>query len=79
MGKSFDSLDEGLTEFIARQHIFFVATAPLAEDGFVNLSPKGHDPLRVLDQRTLAYLDLVGSGIETVGLRTLSTGRASNG
>lgn len=66
MGKLYDSLDEELIEFIGRQHMFFVATAPLAGDGFVNLSPKGHDTLRVLGPRTVGYLDFVGSGVETI-------------
>jgi len=46
--------------------MFFVATAPLAGDGRVNLSPKGHDTLRVLDDRTLAFVDYGGSGVETI-------------
>lgn len=49
--------------FIEAQLMFFVATAP--HDGRVNLSPKGHDTLRVLDNHTVAYLDLTGSGNET--------------
>ncbi|MCE9596128.1 MAG: pyridoxamine 5'-phosphate oxidase family protein [Planctomycetes bacterium] len=66
MGKTFDQLDEPLTAFLAAQRVFFVATAPLARDGHVNLSPKGHDALRVLGPREVAYLDLVGSGVETI-------------
>lgn len=46
--------------------MFFVATAPSGDGGHVNLSPKGYDTLRVIDERTVAYLDLTGSGIETV-------------
>ena len=46
--------------------MFFVATAPLAADGHVNVSPKGLDTLRILDDMTVAYLDLTGSGAETV-------------
>ena len=53
-------------EWIERQHLFFVATAPLTGDGHVNVSPKGLDTLRVLDDRRVAYLDLTGSGVETV-------------
>ena len=45
--------------------MFFVATAP-SEGGHVNLSPKGYDTLRVLDERRVAYLDLTGSGVETI-------------
>lgn len=55
-----------LADWISRQHLFFVATAPLDGDGHVNLSPKGHDTLRVIDERTVAYLDLTGSGVETI-------------
>ena len=46
--------------------VFFVATAPLAAEGLLNCSPKGLDTLRVLGPRAVAYLDLTGSGIETV-------------
>ena len=67
MGKVYGGLGERLVEWIDRQHMFFVATAASAADGTVNLSPKGTDgTLVVLDQNRLAYLDLTGSGIETV-------------
>lgn len=64
MAKTYPGLDADLRRWIERQHLFFVATAP-AGGGHVNVSPKGRDTLRVLDERTLAYLDLTGSGIET--------------
>ena len=66
MGKVYPEIDERLESFITRQRVFFVATAPLGAAGHVNLSPKGLDSLRVLGPRRVAYLDLVGSGIETV-------------
>ena len=67
MGKIFDGIDEQLESWIARQPMFFVGTAPLDEDGRVNVSPKGPiDSLRVLTPTTVAYLDLVGSGAETI-------------
>ena len=66
MGKVYDALDLNLRDFISRQQMFFVATAPLSNAGLINLSPKGLDSLRVLDDRTVAYADLTGSGIETV-------------
>src|SRR5688572_11359902 len=66
MGKVFAELDDDLRAFIARQHVFFVASAPLSPDGHVNLSPKGLDTFRVLGPTTVAYLDLTGSGVETV-------------
>ncbi len=66
MGQLYGELQEGIKEFISQQHMFFVATAPLSEEGRVNLSPKGLDSFRVLGPKTVGYLDLVGSGIETV-------------
>lgn len=66
MGKTYDALTDVHREWIAEQHLFFVATAPLSADGHVNMSPKGYDTFRVLDERTVAYLDLTGSGIETI-------------
>ena len=46
--------------------MFFVATAPLSGDGLVNCSPKGMDSFRILGPTTVAYLDLTGSGVETI-------------
>lgn len=66
MGKTYEEIDARLRAFIEAQAVFFVATAPLAADGHVNLSPKGRDSLRILDGNRLAYLDLVGSGAETI-------------
>lgn len=63
MTKFFPRLDDSLRDFIAEQKIFFTATAPA--DGRINLSPKGMDTLRCIDDRTVAYLDLTGSGNET--------------
>lgn len=66
MGRVYDEIGEPLRRFIAGQPMFFVATAPLSPDGRVNLSPKGMDSLRVVDPNTIAYVDLVGSGAETI-------------
>ena len=66
MGRLYDEIDDRLREFLEAQKVFFVATAPLAGDGLINLSPKGLDTFCVLDGHTVAYLDLTGSGIETV-------------
>ncbi len=66
MADEFERIDTQLRGWIERQHVFFVATAPRADDGLVNCSPKGLDSLRVLDERTIAYLDLTGSGVETI-------------
>jgi hypothetical protein len=66
MGKLYDEITPQLAELIRAQHVFFVASAPLAGDGHVNLSPKGLDSLRILGPRRVAYQDLVGSGVETI-------------
>jgi len=66
MGDVYETIDERLQRFIESQKMFFVATAPSGDAGRVNLSPKGLDTFRVLDERTVAYLDFVGSGVETI-------------
>jgi hypothetical protein len=67
VGKVFDGIDERLARWIAAQPMFFVGTAPLDADGHVNVSPKGPiGSLRVLDPLRVAYLDVVGSGAETI-------------
>ncbi|HEX6456900.1 MAG TPA: pyridoxamine 5'-phosphate oxidase family protein [Solirubrobacterales bacterium] len=67
MGKVYDGIDEHQREWIAQQPLFFVGSAPLDGEGHVNVSPKGPiGTLRVLDDHTVAYLDMVGSGAETV-------------
>lgn len=63
MAQFFEKLDAELTEFIREQPVFFVASS--AATGRINLSPKGLDTLRVLDESTVAYLDITGSGNET--------------
>ena len=65
MGKTYQAIGDEHREFIERQHVFFVASAPLAADGHVNLSPKGLEALHVIDPNTVMYLDLTGSGNET--------------
>ncbi|MFJ9774586.1 pyridoxamine 5'-phosphate oxidase family protein [Kitasatospora sp. NPDC101157] len=67
MGKQYESIDGRLRQFIERQPVYFVATAPLAGDGHVNLSPKGRSgTLAIIDELTLAYLDFGGSQAETI-------------
>ena len=67
MGREYDAIDQHWRDWIARQPMFFVGTAPLTGDGHVNVSPKGPGgTLRVLDERTVAYLDVIGSGAETI-------------
>jgi hypothetical protein len=67
MGRVYEGIDERLAGWIARQPMFFVGTAPSGAEGHVNVSPKGPiGSLRVVDDRTVAYLDIVGSGAETI-------------
>ncbi|MCB0155085.1 MAG: pyridoxamine 5'-phosphate oxidase family protein [Anaerolineae bacterium] len=63
MAQFYTTLDDKLSDFIAAQKMFFVATAPV--EGRINLSPKGMDTFQCLDHKTVAYLDLTGSGNET--------------
>lgn len=65
MAKFYDEIDPNLQKFIEKQHMFFVASAPLSGEGHVNLSPKGLDCFRVLSPNRVAYMDLIGSGNET--------------
>ncbi|WP_028550900.1 pyridoxamine 5'-phosphate oxidase family protein [Paenibacillus sp. UNC451MF] len=65
MGILYSSMLPEHEEFIRKQHIFFVGSAPLSDEGHVNISPKGHDVLRILSPTEVAYLDLTGSGNET--------------
>jgi hypothetical protein len=60
------SIDDSIRSFIEAQQMFFVATAPLAADGHVNLSPRGLPSLRILSSHRVVWLDHVGSGAETI-------------
>ncbi len=71
MATVYPELDERLIEFVLKQPMFFVATAPCldesGEGGHVNISPKGYrDTFAIIDPLTVAYLDLTGSGAETI-------------
>ena len=65
MGKLYEEIDANLAAWIRRQHLFFVATAP-SHGELVNCSPKGLDTLQITGPRELAYIDIGGSGVETV-------------
>ncbi len=65
MAKTHPHITDAIRAFIERQHLFFVASAPLSAAGHVNLSPKGLDCFRVLGPDRVAYLDVIGSGNET--------------
>ncbi len=66
MATVLDAIDPDLEAWIAAQPVFFVATAPDGPGGHVNVSPKGYDTFRVLGPHRVAYLDLTGSGAETI-------------
>jgi hypothetical protein len=75
MGKLLDQIGSSEAAFIARQNVFFVATAPLSDSHHVNLSPKAPgSSLVVLDPHTVGYIDLTGSGAETAA-HVLENGR----
>lgn len=74
MGKLQNKISAANMEFIEKQHMFFVATAPLSKDGRVNVSPKGLDCFRVLSENEVGYMDLISSGNET-SAHTLENGR----
>ena len=63
MAKFLEKIDDKIRKFIGEQKMFFTASAP--NEGRINLSPKGIDTFRVLDEKTVCYLDLTGSGNET--------------
>lgn len=63
MAEQYTELSEKLMDFIRAQHIFFVGTA--GAEGFVNVSPKGLDSLRILSPTQVAWLNLTGSGNES--------------
>jgi hypothetical protein len=66
MAKIFESITSELQAWLSNQKIFFVATAPLSKEAHLNCSPKGGDTFRVLNGSEVAYLDLTGSGVETI-------------
>ncbi|MEP4077086.1 pyridoxamine 5'-phosphate oxidase family protein [Haloferula sp.] len=66
MSKVHPEIDTKIRDWVEKQKMFFVATAPLSGDGLVNCSPKGMDSFRILGPRAVAYLDLTGSGVETI-------------
>jgi len=67
MGKIYETIDGRLREFVEKQPVFFVATAPAGTEGHINLSPKGgQGTFAVLGANRFAYLDYMGSGIETL-------------
>ena len=66
MAKIFATIDDELAGWIGQQQLFFVATAPLSDEGLINCSPKGGDSFRVLGGTEVAYQDFTGSGVETI-------------
>ena len=72
MAERYTRLDDKLTAFIQAQHLYFVGTA--GAEGYVNVSPKGMDSFRILDDTTVAWLNLTGSGNESAA-HVLENGR----
>jgi len=66
MGKVFDGIDKTMAAWISAQPVWFLATAPLALDGRINVSPRGHDSFSILDAHRVGWVDYTGSGVETI-------------
>lgn len=66
MGKVYETITDDLRVWIERQKMFVVSTASLSGDGLINCSPKGLDSFRILGPKEIGYLDLTGSGVETI-------------
>ncbi|KAF6254894.1 hypothetical protein COO60DRAFT_276843 [Scenedesmus sp. NREL 46B-D3] len=68
MGQHWQAINPFARKLIARQRLFFVASAPLSSDGHVNVSPKGHasETFAIINNNQVAFLDLSGSGVETI-------------
>ena len=67
MAKTYDEIDQSLSQWMSDQPVFFVSTAPLDPRGSVNCSPKGNrEEFAVLNEQTVAFLDQTGSGVETI-------------
>lgn len=66
MGRLFEVINDTMKEFLQSSPVFFVATAPSGDSGHINVSPKGLDSFKVISPTQVAYLDLTGSGAETI-------------
>jgi hypothetical protein len=66
MAKIYDEITPEIGAWLTRQKMFFVATAPSGSEGHINCSPKGLDTFRILSPQRVGYLDLTGSGAETI-------------
>jgi len=66
MGVFYETIPQSLRHWILDQKVFWVATAPLSGSGHVNVSPKGGKYFGLIDERTFWYMDLSGSGNETI-------------
>jgi hypothetical protein len=66
MGQTFEKIPDDFADWVEEQRVFFVATAPADPETHINISPRGLDTFRVLDAKRVAWLDLTGSGVETI-------------
>lgn len=66
MGVFYETIPASLQKWILEQKLLYVATAPLANTGHINVSPKGGPYFGIVDERTFWYHDLTGSGNETI-------------
>jgi hypothetical protein len=66
MGTFYETIPKSLIKWILEQKVFWVASAPLSAGGHVNVSPKGGQYFGIIDDQTFWYIDLTGSGVETL-------------
>lgn len=66
MGQTYAEIDDTMQSWLCAQPLWFVATAPLASDGLVNVSPRGQDTFSVLGPHRVGWVDYTGSGVETI-------------
>ncbi|KAI1203703.1 pyridoxamine phosphate oxidase family protein [Nemania serpens] len=66
MGAFYEEIPENVMDWIPKQKVFWVSTAPLSKHGHVNVSPKGGECFGVPNRRTFWYMDMTGSGNETI-------------
>ena len=66
MGVFYETIPPSLRDWLLQQHVFWVATSALSSNGHVNVSPKGGKCFGIPDRTTFWFMDMSGSGSETI-------------
>lgn len=66
MGTFYEMIPKSLIDWILKQKVIYIASAPLSPNGHINVSPKGGQYFGIADNKTFWYMDLTGSGVETL-------------